>query len=58
MTLTKPLPVLLLYWTVGIDDAGLVRFSDDVYARDAPVLRALDAPFQPRRRPVLQKTGS
>jgi murein L,D-transpeptidase YcbB/YkuD len=58
VTLTKPLPVLLLYWTVGIDDAGLVRFSDDVYARDAPVLRALDAPFQPRRRPVLQKTGS
>jgi L,D-transpeptidase YcbB len=58
VTLTKPLPVLLLYWTVGIDDAGLVRFSDDVYSRDAPVLRALDAPFQPRRRPVLQKTGS
>ncbi|HET9250950.1 MAG TPA: L,D-transpeptidase family protein [Candidatus Eisenbacteria bacterium] len=45
--LKEPLPVLLLYWTVNIDDQGLVRFSDDVYDRDAPVLRALDAPYRP-----------
>ena len=47
VTLEKPIPVLLLYWTVSIDDQGLVRFSDDVYDRDAPVLRALDAPYRP-----------
>jgi murein L,D-transpeptidase YcbB/YkuD len=47
VTLKEPLPVLLLYWTVNIDDQGLVRFSDDVYDRDAPVLRALDAPYRP-----------
>lgn len=47
VTLEKPIPVLLLYWTVSIDDQGLVRFSDDVYDRDAPVLRALDVPYRP-----------
>ena len=46
INLDKPLPVLLLYWTVSIDDKGLVRFSDDVYDRDAPVLRALNAPYR------------
>jgi murein L,D-transpeptidase YcbB/YkuD len=42
--LKPPIPVLLLYWTVNIDEHGLVRFSDDVYARDAPVLQALNGP--------------
>jgi murein L,D-transpeptidase YcbB/YkuD len=46
VTLTKPVPVLLLYWTVSIDDRGLVRFSDDVYSRDAPVLRTLNEPYR------------
>ena len=49
VTLDEPIPVLLLYWTVSIDDQGLVRFSDDVYDRDAPVLRALDAPYSPKQ---------
>jgi murein L,D-transpeptidase YcbB/YkuD len=49
--LPRPIPVLLLYWTVSIDDQGLVRFSDDVYSRDAPVLRALNEPFRPTRTP-------
>jgi murein L,D-transpeptidase YcbB/YkuD len=52
VTLETPLPVLLLYWTVSIDGEGLVRFSDDVYDRDAPVLRALDAPYRPAPRQV------
>lgn len=52
VTLAKPVPVLLLYWTVNIDPQGLVRFSDDVYSRDAPVLQALDeAPVAVRSTP-------
>jgi murein L,D-transpeptidase YcbB/YkuD len=47
VTLPRPIPVLLLYWTVSIDDRGLVRFSDDVYSRDAPVLQALNEPYRP-----------
>ncbi len=50
VTIRPPIPVLLLYWTVSIDDRGLVRFSDDVYSRDRPVLQALDEPFRPPQR--------
>jgi murein L,D-transpeptidase YcbB/YkuD len=52
VTLARPIPVLLLYFTVTIDREGLLRFSDDVYQRDAKVLRALDEPPQLRRRPL------
>ena len=52
VTLAKPVPVLLLYFTVTIDREGLVRFSDDVYQRDAKVLAALNEPFRVRRRPL------
>ena len=54
VTLARPIPVLLLYFTVTIDGEGLIRFSDDVYQRDAKVLRALDEPFRVRSRPVVR----
>lgn len=54
VSLPAAIPVLVLYWTVSVDRQGLARFSDDVYARDAPVLRALDEPFRFRRRAVLE----
>jgi murein L,D-transpeptidase YcbB/YkuD len=52
VTLAKPIPVLLLYFTVTIDGQGLIRFSDDLYQRDPRVLAALNEPFQLRRRPL------
>jgi murein L,D-transpeptidase YcbB/YkuD len=45
VTLKKKIPVLLIYWTVDRDDAGRVVFKRDVYGRDPPLLKALDAPF-------------
>jgi murein L,D-transpeptidase YcbB/YkuD len=41
--LRRPLPVLLLYWTAAADLHGELHFYRDVYARDEPLLRALDA---------------
>lgn len=46
VTLKKKVPVLLIYWTADRDDAGRIVFKRDVYGRDAPLLKALDAPFR------------
>lgn len=51
VTLATKVPVLLIYWTVDQDDAGRVVFKRDVYGRDPPLLRALDAKFQFGTRP-------
>jgi murein L,D-transpeptidase YcbB/YkuD len=42
--LDRPLPVLIVYWTVSVGASGDLRFARDVYNLDAPLLRALDAP--------------
>ena len=49
VTLTTPVPVLILYWTAQPTTDGRVIFRNDVYGRDPPTLAALDRPLQPRR---------
>jgi murein L,D-transpeptidase YcbB/YkuD len=44
--LSKPIPVLLLYWTAEVDNDGRVNFYEDVYERDQVILDALDSDFQ------------
>ena len=41
--LTPPIPVLLSYWTAEADEQGVLHFREDIYARDAAVLAALDS---------------
>jgi hypothetical protein len=41
VTLPRPIPVHLLYWTVWVDPDGTLEFRDDIYERDVPVLREL-----------------
>jgi len=43
--LSEPVPVLLLYWTAQANPDGTVSFFRDIYARDAAIQEALDAPF-------------
>jgi murein L,D-transpeptidase YcbB/YkuD len=43
--LPKPVPVLILYWTVDLDDQGAMLFKPDPYGRDPKLLKALDRPF-------------
>ena len=45
--LPKPLPVLVLYWTVDPSPTGGASFHRDIYGRDARLIKALDAPFRP-----------
>jgi murein L,D-transpeptidase YcbB/YkuD len=43
--LPRPMPIHLLYWTAWIDPSnGSLHFSDDVYGRDAGLLRELREP--------------
>lgn len=41
LVLRKPVPVLILYWTVDVDDQGQVRFKPDIYNKDRIVLDEL-----------------
>ncbi len=43
--LSKPLTVLLLYWTVGVELQDTIQFMKDVYERDSAVLEALEGEF-------------
>lgn len=43
VTLDDPIPVHIVYRTAFVDDTGVVRYRDDVYGRDAEVLKALGA---------------
>ena len=45
VSLSEPVPVLLLYWTVNVDEEGTVYFKEDIYERDAKVLAGLDGGF-------------
>jgi murein L,D-transpeptidase YcbB/YkuD len=44
-----PMPLIVLYLTAATDASGAVIYADDVYGRDARVLRALDAAGPARR---------
>ena len=46
ITLAAPLPIYVLYWTAEIDDAGTVYFYEDIYERDARILRGLDRSYR------------
>ena len=48
--LDRPLPVLIVYWTVSVGASGTPRYASDIYSLDAAVLRALDAPARPQGR--------
>jgi L,D-transpeptidase YcbB len=51
--LPRPVPVLLIYWTMDRDDDGSLVFKPDIYARDARLLAALDARFRVGARAAL-----
>lgn len=53
VNLTEPLTVMLLYWTAEVDDDGRVIFRQDVYDRDAGVLKSLNEGFHFRDKPVI-----
>lgn len=47
VTLRKPVPVHLEYWTAWADPAGQLQFRKDIYQRDDRLLMALRTPLNP-----------
>lgn len=52
VTLTRRMPVLLVYWTAWVDSGGALHFRPDIYGRDAKWSKGLDEPFRFRRTPL------
>jgi murein L,D-transpeptidase YcbB/YkuD len=40
--LRSTLPIVIVYWTVSVGASGDLRFAQDVYRRDPPLVRALN----------------
>jgi len=38
----NPLPILIVYWTVSVGKSGEVRYAQDIYHLDPPLVAALD----------------
>ena len=45
VSLSEPVPVLLLYWTVNVDADGSVYFKEDIYQRYSEGLAGLEGVF-------------
>ena len=46
ITLSQPVPVVILYWTAEVDENDRFVFKPDVYDRDRAVLEALERDFE------------
>jgi murein L,D-transpeptidase YcbB/YkuD len=46
VVLSKPVPVLILYWTVDVDEQGGILFKRDVYDQDRMVLQEMRKPVE------------
>jgi murein L,D-transpeptidase YcbB/YkuD len=44
IALDRPMPILIVYWTVSVGASGDVHYADDIYHLDPPLLAALDRP--------------
>ncbi|MGN8199632.1 L,D-transpeptidase family protein [Salinisphaera sp. RV14] len=45
VTLPRPVPVIVHYWTVDVGENGQLAFKPDIYTRDRALLAALDRPL-------------
>lgn len=54
VNLARPLTVMLLYWTTGVDYERRVVFKPDIYDRDGAVLTGLKGEFKFRGRKIIE----
>ena len=58
VTLRKKLPVLLTYWTAWVDPQGRSYFRHDLYGQDEQWMKALEAEFRLRAKPLFSAAGA
>lgn len=58
ISIARPVPIYLLYWTVGVSADGEIRFKKDVYDRDRAVLTTLDRNYGVDERTLLSQQMS
>jgi murein L,D-transpeptidase YcbB/YkuD len=56
VNLAEPVTIIMLYWTVNVDDDGTVRFSRDIYERDKAIISGLNDTFSFRARDIIRST--
>lgn len=54
ISLRQPVSVILLYWTVGFTADGDIIFKQDIYRRDPPIVRGLNAGFRFREGAIIK----
>ena len=58
ISIARPVPIYLLYWTVGVTADGQILFKKDVYDRDRAVLTTLDRDYGVDERTLLSQQMS
>ena len=54
VNLAEPVTIIMLYWTVAVDEDGTVNFSRDIYGRDQPIISGLNDSFRFRTRDIIR----
>lgn len=44
VTIPRPMPIHILYWTAWVTSSGTLNFREDIYKRDIPLAQALAEP--------------
>ncbi|MBT8121319.1 MAG: L,D-transpeptidase family protein [Gammaproteobacteria bacterium] len=56
VNLVEPVTIIMLYWTVAVNNDGSVHFSRDIYDRDRPIISGLNEGFRFRTRDIIRYT--
>lgn len=56
VNLVEPVTIIMLYWTVAVNNDGSVHFSRDIYDRDTPIISGLNEGFRFRARDIIRYT--
>jgi murein L,D-transpeptidase YcbB/YkuD len=57
ISLAEPVTIILMYWTVAVDDDGTVSFNRDIYQRDPLIIQGLGRPFSFRNSEIIRTPG-